>query len=309
MVVVLLRVRFLPLLLLLFLHHSTTTTTTVLVSALSSHSVFIVRHGETNANAAGILQGSLDVSRLTDKGRQQARMVGQFIYNNDNSSRSRMPRRMDRVYVSPLTRARDTLMLLREQQQPAAAASNDDNHIRVVVPTDTTIHPDLREIDLYSWEYQTQTSLLMRYPTEFKAWKRGDPERMIVDGHQPLIELWQRAERVWRELLVLPVPNTQQQQHTNTLLVCHGTLGHALLSTAFGLDAATTFRKCPAMVFGNGALCEIVWDDTTVTTTTTNAPIADRWRWHHPNPTEFADLRDQVVVQQQETTMSSSRWK
>jgi len=35
-------------------------------------SLTLVRHGQSTWNAAGIIQGSSDVSRLTDKGRAQA---------------------------------------------------------------------------------------------------------------------------------------------------------------------------------------------------------------------------------------------
>ena len=41
-----------------------------------AHRYLIVRHGETNHNAAGIIQGSSDISRLTERGLQQAQAAG-----------------------------------------------------------------------------------------------------------------------------------------------------------------------------------------------------------------------------------------
>jgi broad specificity phosphatase PhoE len=57
--------------------------------------LFVVRHGQTAANAAGQLLGRADVP-LTDLGRRQAEALGSAL------------RPVDRVISSPLQRARDT---------------------------------------------------------------------------------------------------------------------------------------------------------------------------------------------------------
>jgi len=55
-----------------------------------------------------------------------------------------------------------------------------------------------------------------------------------------------------------------------TLVVCHGSLGQALLCTALGLDA-TAWRRHP---FPNCGMAEIDWP--------ADAPRATRWRWRLP---------------------------
>ncbi|NLA59670.1 MAG: histidine phosphatase family protein [Firmicutes bacterium] len=58
---------------------------------------YLIRHGETQANKAGILQGQLDVP-LSESGRRQARAVAEALSGV----------RLDAVYSSDLSRARET---------------------------------------------------------------------------------------------------------------------------------------------------------------------------------------------------------
>jgi probable phosphoglycerate mutase len=56
--------------------------------------VYIVRHGETEANRQGIIQGQMDTA-LNEVGVEQARMVGEFLKGV----------RFDRALSSDLSRA------------------------------------------------------------------------------------------------------------------------------------------------------------------------------------------------------------
>ena len=59
----------------------------------------LLRHGQTNFNKEGRIQGSTDFSRLSEEGARQAKDVGTFLAGLT----------IDAVYVSPLSRARETL--------------------------------------------------------------------------------------------------------------------------------------------------------------------------------------------------------
>ena len=58
---------------------------------------YYLRHGETEANAAGTIAGSLDV-HLTALGREQARLAARALANQPITA----------IYASPLRRARET---------------------------------------------------------------------------------------------------------------------------------------------------------------------------------------------------------
>ena len=235
----------------------------ILIMALS---FYVVRHGETDANAADIIQGSCDISRLTPKGQSQASAIGSML--------GVMPhlKPISQIYVSPLTRARDTLRLLRQSAPPTAI---------VTPPEQDIVLSSLREIDFYSWEYRTKDNLQRKHPIEYAAWKQGDPDGLVVDGKRPLRETWDRAQSVWKE--IRSSRSSSANQDTAILLVCHGTLGQALLGSAFGLDA-TIFRRNP---FPNCGMAEIVWPE--------DEAFATSWKWQYPTPTEFGCLRDQLT--------------
>ena len=268
----------------------------------------MLRHGQTDANANDIIQGSSDISRLTDLGRQQAAQVVQALQEPQqqhmdddflSSSSSRIP--ISNVYVSPLTRAQETLQVIctHIELPPAETLSN------------------LREIDFYDWEGRDRTYLQQHYPDAWRAWKEGNPDELIVHEtkdddsamvHRPLWELWERAGTVWDEIFTrqdnTSVDFKMSSFPVSILIVAHGSLGQALLGTAMGWDA-THFRQYE---FPNCGMIELIWeedddDDVAMTTlpdttqgvessfsssssaaaSAASRPLATRWRWKWPN--------------------------
>ena len=69
--------------------------------------LYYIRHGETDWNAAGRLQGHIDIA-LNEKGREQARRNGLAILE-------KFPDVADYDFVaSPLSRARESMEIIRE---------------------------------------------------------------------------------------------------------------------------------------------------------------------------------------------------
>lgn len=98
-------------------------------SEVLGHRWFLLRHGQTDFNADGRVQGSSDSSRLSVEGKRQAQAVGGFLGTLH----------IDKVYVSPLARAQQTL------EEAEQAAGKQFAESKVVVK-------DLREVDLHEWE-------------------------------------------------------------------------------------------------------------------------------------------------------------
>ena len=90
----------------------------------------IARHGETNFNAEGRIQGTLDTSVLTARGVRQAEELGCYIAEEELA-------RISKVWVSPMTRARQTLECVEKACGTLPEAM---------------IRDDLREIELHTWE-------------------------------------------------------------------------------------------------------------------------------------------------------------
>lgn len=72
---------------------------------LPSKHFYMMRHGQTEANAAEIMAGSTD-SPLTELGREQARQAQQIV--------NMLKQKPTRIYHSNLSRARDTASIVNE---------------------------------------------------------------------------------------------------------------------------------------------------------------------------------------------------
>ena len=240
----------------------------LLMQPAKSLTAYVMRHGQTDANANEIEQGSADFSRLTDVGKEQASKAYQALVDTGVMS----------IYTSPLTRARQTLEQLRQV---------DATHDQAVLPPSDMILNDLREIDQYDWQGQSYSELRRQFPESWMAWEKGIPSEMKVLEtatnifHYPLLEMWERADRVWDEILDLE----QKQQHDGdcddkmerrVLIVAHGNLGQALLGTAMGWDASRFNDE--GYVFGNCGMAEIEFLDVH----TSPRKIANQWRWRWP---------------------------
>ena len=234
---------------------------------------YIIRHGETDANAADVIQGSSDVSRLTERGRKQAQSIYDALVRMSNKD-YHGELIVNNIFCSPLTRARETLAIIRKSYEDAKATSK----ATVSLPTNDIVLKNLREIDFYGWEQVQKEELKAKFPAEYQAWKEGDPHGLVVDDCYPLLEVWKRARTGWNEIRGLQ-PKKQENGGVH-VLVCHGTLGQALLSTAFGIDA-TAFRR---NTFPNCGIAEIHWHP--------DREFATAWRWVAPPPESIQDECD-----------------
>jgi broad specificity phosphatase PhoE len=218
----------------------------LLASCVHASRFVIMRHGETNHNSLGIIQGSSDVSRLTEQGLEQARSAGVALAGLADIS-------INRVFVSPLTRAQQTL--------DACAGTYSSFFFSSRPPA--TVVPELREIDLGSWEGQDKKILKANCPDAYAAWQRAPLAFEIDGGTLPIVDLWARAAVAWEKMH----EEADGDEDSAVLVVTHNALGQALLCTALELDE-THFRKHE---FANCAALEIDWPR--------DRPKARGWRW------------------------------
>lgn len=147
--------------------------------------IFLVRHGETEWNKEGRLQGNKD-SPLTVSGIKQAYEAKKSL---DQVS-------IDCAYVSPLKRARDTLEIILE-----------DRELEVV------ISGNLREINLGPWEGKTRQETALSHPDEYmNFWKR--PGSFNLTGAETFQDL---QDRMVEELESIYI----KQESRNILVVSH----------------------------------------------------------------------------------------
>lgn len=131
--------------------------------------LYLIRHGETDWNAEGRLQGGRDVP-LNDVGRVQAEEVAQKL-------REIEPRAEDLAYLcSPMSRARETMEIMRRAMGLAPGAYRTDER--------------LRELTFGQWEGSTWRQVRAADPDRARARERNKWSYVPPEGesYQMLME-------------------------------------------------------------------------------------------------------------------------
>lgn len=166
--------------------------------------LYLVRHGETKWNREKRYYGSSDIP-LNERGKQQAEQVARLLEEVS----------FDRIYTSPLLRAKQTTFLIQQQNK----------QIEKTKIIETKL---LSEQSLGIFEGYTYHELKQKFPKELQKWnqnwKAGIPEG------ESFFELYERVLTFCQEVLELEGIGREQgmiqrkkmnQQQEKILLVSH----------------------------------------------------------------------------------------
>jgi probable phosphoglycerate mutase len=190
--------------------------------------IFYIRHGETEWNAEGRLQGVQDVP-LNDLGRQQSAGAGRILadlFARDARSAASLT-----FVASPLGRARQTMELVRGALRlPLAGYAIDER---------------LREIGYGEWEGSTLAQMQARDPDVF-ARRQAEKWTVSPPGGESYVAVQARMSDWYNRLTA------------DTVAVAHGGTARALM-VALGLEtpasaADLTIEQGAVYVFGDGGL-------------------------------------------------------
>lgn len=166
-------------------------------SRVGATRLIFVRHGQTEWNAEGRIQGSSDTP-LDDAGREQARRAGRRLGRFFRTARF-LPAA---VYSSDLSRALETARIVREQLP---------RRERVVLRTT----PALRELGYGEWEGKTRAELEAEgWGEALRRWHGGD-----ADALPPGAETKAEADARVDEFLACVVPRHSGE---TIIIVGHG---------------------------------------------------------------------------------------
>ncbi|KAI9198477.1 hypothetical protein LWI28_016598 [Acer negundo] len=176
---------------------ATTSLTQKLLSAPKK--VTLVRHGLSSWNNEGRVQGSSNLSTLTEIGVRQAERCREALKNIH----------FDHCFSSPISRAKSTAEVLWQgRDEPLVFLDS------------------LKEAHLFFLEGMKNVDARQIYPKEYTTW-RENPADFYVNGVYPVRKLWGTAREAWREILLTP--------GENILVVTHKSILRALICTALGL--------------------------------------------------------------------------
>lgn len=164
--------------------------------------LIFLRHGETNWNVEGRLQGQRDIP-LNDHGRTQAKRNGAAIA-------AALPAVKGFDFVaSPLIRSRETMEIARLAMGLDPSAYHLDDR--------------LREITFGDWEGFTTADLRSRHP-ELVAERERDKWRFLPPGGESYALLLERV-KAWVATIDRP-----------TFAVSHGGVGRVIRTHLLGID-------------------------------------------------------------------------
>jgi probable phosphoglycerate mutase len=161
--------------------------------------VTLIRHAETDANAAGVWQGRSSAS-LSETGRLQAKRLREELTRIEPT----------RAVASDLARTLETAEL---------------------AGLDVTPDPRWREMDIGRWEGLTRDEVAHRYPEEMNTMRRGGDVRM--GGGETWSELADRVRSVFAEL----VDSMVDGEHA--VVITHGGVIHTLVAALVGTPVGT----------------------------------------------------------------------
>jgi broad specificity phosphatase PhoE len=181
----------------------------------------LVRHGESEGNFAGALQGSRLDTPLSETGRRQAECLAALLAGEG----------IDAVWASPMIRARETAAVI------AAALG-----------LDVSLDPDLVEFDWGAWSGRPYDGEVEKEVSGVRArWRGGETELSPSGGESPARAAL-RADRFLARLL-----STRARA---PLVVAHGRFNRILMTRLLGrpLSRMDEIRQ------RNGSLSVFDWD-------------------------------------------------
>ena len=166
---------------------------------------YLVRHGETEWNAASRMQGQLD-SQLTPLGRVHAQSSAALL--------ARLG--VDAIFASPLGRVRETIAIVSAD-----------------VPAPVVFDDRLKEWHSGDWSGERWADLGEKWPDEFAAWQ-SDRWHARSPGGENFVDLIERARSFFADV--------SHVSAERIAIVAHGFMNRALAAVLLDLAPAEALR-------------------------------------------------------------------
>ncbi len=209
-----------------------------IMTGLQSPTVFyFVRHGESEGNAAGKMQGHRD-HVLTALGRRQAHTTGRWFADERVA--------MDRVFSSPLSRAMETARIITEAAEYASPQ-----------PLEAA-----KELDTGMFTGLSLGDIKERYPEEYAEFIVGSWE--AVRDAESVASLTGRALATWEAVVDHANAVARERSESSetvdspirVMVVTHGGMLQWIFKTSFGAVPEAPIPWMPLILATNCAVSE-----------------------------------------------------
>lgn len=173
--------------------------------------IYLVRHGQTTANAQEIIQGPRIDAELSELGQRQATSLAHALAGAP----------LHAVYTSPLTRARQTAeTVARVHTHAAPRDATRDLAVQVV--------PELYEVDYGRFIGQGYAAIRDEMDQVLDAWRMGFVDQPFPGGESALLA--QHRIRPFAQRLV----EQATAGEGDVAVVAHGRINRVLIATVTG---------------------------------------------------------------------------
>lgn len=180
--------------------------------------LYFVRHGKTEWNLEGRYQGAKGDSPLLAESYDQIKQLAHFL----------SPNQFQRIFVSPLRRARITATTLQHELDEI------QGH-----PTPLTISSRLREFDLGVMEGMKFVDVEKQFPNEVDAFRnhpdRYFPEKIKGESFQHLVERMKPT--------IIRICETFSDPTDNVIIVSHGAALNAIINSLLEIPLADLRKR------------------------------------------------------------------
>ena len=170
--------------------------------------IFLLRHGQTTANAQEVIQGPRIDAPLSELGQRQAASLGEALAGEPLAA----------VYSSPLVRARDTADALVRRHRRRDATARGQLAVQVV--------PELYEMDYGAFIGRSYADVRDEMDQVLDAWRLGFVDQPFPGGESALLA--QTRIRPFAARLL------ETAAGHDVAVVAHGRINRVLLATLTG---------------------------------------------------------------------------
>ena len=172
--------------------------------------LYLLRHGQTDANILDTVQGRLPDLPLNSTGEKQAELTAEALSEVN----------FNRIYMSPALRARQTAQKIFERHIPTALAET---------------YPNFNEINFGDFEGRTFSKIEELYPDLLKTY-REKPSQCVFPRGESMIEAYERAGRTINTIII------NHPHNESVLIVSHGGIITLIFIYLFDLDMDKMFH-------------------------------------------------------------------
>ncbi len=210
--------------------------------------LYLVRHGESEANERGVFAGQLD-SPLTEQGVKDAKSLGEkseFLIlqppiqletsKPDQNERDQHPCRFDVVYSSDLIRAHDTCKLILEGMQTQQQKNLDCQTQDSTTPTLRNVRLDFRLRERSYGTLQGMPWSSDRNETD-KIWRETHDEDDLPPIFETDDDIWIRVKEFLSDVIRDELSNIEDGITTKHILITsHGGVLRQILMRLVGVE-------------------------------------------------------------------------